>query len=395
MPKRATNILLVLAIIMLGGLLWSRAILSISMGLMAIYAVYYLIQKNITLVSPLFFWSICPLILAFTGIYQAGFTQANLSFLLTLMVYPVAGITAIVAEKYSFTKTISQPWIHAALIALLYPLGWFIFNAKETFELYGRGRTLPVFMDTDHVRFSIFLCSALLFTLLPVSNARYKKISFAVLLGAILFLSVRTGWVIAGIIITGYGIYYLKSKPVRNKHLTRNILIAIIAFITILAITPTVQQKIRYTLYDWNTYNAKGYDSTYSDGVRRAINAVAWKAISEDHATAIGWSAIPSALQQKFTQVLNGQSTEYGWPFNQWLFWWMGSGWWGMVLFSIWLFFPAWYGYQHKNPFLIIWTVAIAFSCLVETTINYQYGALLHVWPLLVCWNKKNSDSKI
>lgn len=394
MPKRATNILLALAIIMLSGLLWSRAILSISMGLMAVYAIYYLKQNKPSFFSPLFIWCISPLLLAFKGIYQAGFTEANLSFLLTLMVYPIAGITAIAGEKFAFTKTVSQPWIHAAFIALLYPLGWFVLHANEAFELYGQGRTLPVFMDTDHIRFSIFLCSALLFTLLPVSNARYKKISFIVLLGAILLLAVRTGWVIAGIIIVGYGIYYLKSKPAINRNRTRNILIALIALIAILVITPTVQQKIRYTLYDWNTYNTKGYDSTYSDGVRRAINTVALKAIKEDHATAIGWSAIPSALQQKFTEVLNGQNTPYGWPFNQWLFWWMGSGWLGMVLFSIWLFYPAWHGFRNKNPFLIIWTLAIAFSCLVETTINYQYGALLHVWPLLVCWQatKKSSN---
>ena len=157
MPKRATNILLALAIIMLGGLLWSRAILSISMGLMAVYAIYYLKQNNADLFSPLFIWCVSPLLLAFTGIYQAGFTEANLSFLLTLMVYPIAGITAIAGEKFAFTKTVSQPWIHASFIALLYPLGWFVLHANEAFELYGQGRTLPVFMDTDHVRFSIFL----------------------------------------------------------------------------------------------------------------------------------------------------------------------------------------------------------------------------------------------
>jgi hypothetical protein len=70
-----------------------------------------------------------------------------------------------------------------------------------------------------------------------------------------------------------------------------------------------------------------------------------------------------------------------------------------MVVFGGWAVDGgAWYYLPHgyftllgmdiatKNPFLIIWTLAIAFSCLVETTINYQYGALLHVWPLLVCW---------
>ncbi len=394
MPKRGTNILLAITIILLSGLLWSRAILSISLGLMAIYAIYYLKKNNATVLTPFFIWCLCPLFLATLGIYQAGFTDANLSFLLTLLVYPIAGITAIAAGEFSISKTISQPWIHAAIIALLYPLGWFVLHAEEAIKIYGQGKTLPVFMDTDHVRFSIFLCSALLFTLLPISNARYKKISFAILLGAIIFLSVRTGWVIASIIIVGYGIYYLQSKPARNPLRNRTISIAVIAIITILAVTPTIQQKIRYTIYDWNNYNTNGYDSTYSDGVRRAINGVALKAISEDQATAIGWSAIPSTLQQKFSQVLNGQKTQYGWPFNQWLFWWMGSGWWGMLLFSIWLFYPAWYGYQHKNPYLIIWTFAMAFSCIIETTLNYQYGALLHVWPILVCWQTFKKSSK-
>ncbi|OYW79175.1 MAG: hypothetical protein B7Z27_06050, partial [Sphingobacteriia bacterium 32-37-4] len=172
MPKRATNILLALAIIMLAGLLWSRAVLSISMGLMAFYAIYYLKKEKETLLSPLFIWSFCPLVLMLMGIYQEGFNASNLQSLLGIMVYPIAGITAIASEKFAFTKTISQPWIHAALIALLYPLGWYVLHAGEAFELYGQGRTLPVFMDTDHVRFSIFLCSALLFALLPISNAR-------------------------------------------------------------------------------------------------------------------------------------------------------------------------------------------------------------------------------
>jgi hypothetical protein len=395
MPKRATNILLAVAIIMLAGLLWSRAILSISMGLMLIYAAYLVFSQKITFVAnPIFVWCLCPVIFMLMGIYQDGFNPSNLQHLLGLLVYPIAGITAIAAEKYSFTKTISQPWIHAALIALLYPIGWFMLHSVEAIDLYGKGKSLPVFMDTDHLRFSIFLCSALLFTLLPVSNARYKKISFAVLLGAIIFLSVRTGWVIAGIILLGYGIIYLQSKTGKNPKQLRNITFAIIVIVAILAITPTIQQKIRYTIYDWNNYNTKGYDSTYSDGVRRALNTAAYKVITEDHATAIGWSAIPSTLQQKFSQQFNGQETQYGWPFNQWLFWWMGSGWWGMLLFSIWLFYPAWYGYRHKNPFLIIWTMAIAFSCLVETTLNYQYGVLLHVWPLLVSWQtfKQSSD---
>lgn len=393
MPNRARNILLALSILLLAGLLWSRALLSIGIGIMAIYAFYFWYLNGTTsLKHPLLIWCCSPLILLFTGMYQQGFTPNNNQLLLTYAVYPIAGLTAIAAEKFDFTKTISQPWIHAALIALVYPLGWFIFYSSTAIEQYGMGKSLPVFMDNDHVRFSMFLCSALLFTLLPVNNARYKKASFIILLMAILFLAVRTAGVMALIILLGYGIHQICNKQLFKKYTAIRLIMAIIGIIAMIGIFPTAQQKIKYTIYDWQQYNQKGYDSSYSDGVRRAVNTVAWKAIHDDHATAIGWSAIPETIKEKFSQEFNGSKTQYGWPFNQWLFWWMGSGWIGMLLFSIWLLYPAWYGFKNNNPFLIIWTFAITVSCLVETTLNYQYGVLLHVWPLLISWQayKKN-----
>ncbi|TAH12877.1 MAG: hypothetical protein EAZ12_02110, partial [Sphingobacteriia bacterium] len=165
MPKRATNILLTVSIVMLAGLLWSRALLSISMGLMLFYALYYWNKNNIgstkSILShfkhPLLIWCCSPVLLLFLGIYQEGFTATNLQLLLTFSVYPIAGFAAIVAEKFDFTKTISQPWFHAALIALLYPIGWFVFHSSIVIEEYGTGKSLPVFMDNDHLRFSIFL----------------------------------------------------------------------------------------------------------------------------------------------------------------------------------------------------------------------------------------------
>lgn len=391
MPKSNSNILLACTIIMLGGLLWSRAVLSISMGVLLIFGVYYAFQQKIKpFQHPLFIWGIAPVVLGFLGIYQQGLNEANGQFLLGLLIYPVACLTAIVSDKNKFATIVSQPWIHAALIALLYPIGWFVLHAAEAIDLYGKGQSLPVFMDTDHLRFSIFLCSALLFTLLPIKNARYKKISFAILLGAIIFLSVRTGWVIASIILVGFGLAFMQF----NKLTWFKSILGIVAMLALLWFVPTSQQKIRYTLYDWKTYTTKGFDAAYSDGVRQAMNKVALKAIQETDAVAIGWSAIPSRMQQEFAQMFNGQKINYGWPFNQWLFWWMGSGWWGMLLFSAWLFYPAWYGYQHNNPFVIIWTIAIALSCLVETTLNYQYGAFLHVWPILVSWLTTKSSSE-
>jgi hypothetical protein len=67
----------------------------------------------------------------------------------------------------------------------------------------------------------------------------------------------------------------------------------------------------------------------------------------------------------------------------------MGSGWLGTFLFSGWLFYPAIVGFKQKNKGLIIWTFAIGISCLVETTLNYQYGVFLHVWPIVILWQQE------
>jgi len=47
-------------------------------------------------------------------------------------------------------------------------------------------------------------------------------------------------------------------------------------------------------------------------------------------------------------KIFSCKNTEFGWPFNQWLYWWMGSGWWGMLLFSGWLLYPIILGFQQK-----------------------------------------------
>jgi hypothetical protein len=116
MPKRGTNILLTVSIIMLAGLLWSRALLSISMGLMLIYALYYWNKYNICsaktitlyLKNPLLIWCCSPILLLFLGIYQEGFTSTNLQLLLTFSVYPIAGLTAIASEKFDFVKWVKE-----------------------------------------------------------------------------------------------------------------------------------------------------------------------------------------------------------------------------------------------------------------------------------------------
>ncbi|MBL7759808.1 MAG: hypothetical protein JNK08_03845 [Sediminibacterium sp.] len=386
MQEKGKKILLVLTLLLLGGLLWSRAVLSISTGLWLIAAMVIL-HKDLPAVfrHPLVWWGFAPLLLLLMGIWQQPLEKSNWELLLNYGVYPVAALSAVAISKIQFIRTMVPMWIHAAMLAMLYPLGWFVLHSAEAIAQYGSGQSLPVFMGNDHLRFGMFICSALLLCLLPENPLRYKKTALILLTGSVLFLSVRTAWVMLFIVLGGFALYSLIGSANKTKILLRAATLVILTAAA-LWFLPTANQKIRYSLYDWEQFNSKGYDSTYSDGVRRAINTAAWQQIQNNEPAAVGWAAVPAQLQAQFAISFNGSKAPFGWPFNQWLFWWMGSGWWGMLMFTGWLFFPACYGLKRKNPFLVLWTLAIAASCLVECNLNYQFGAFLHAWPLALLW---------
>ncbi len=387
MKLNRKNIAAALMILLMAGLLWSRALLSIVTGLWVVYFLLNPIEsKKLIFKNNLLLWCLAPLLLFFAGAWQDLSNEKNYQLLLTFCAYPIAGLAATYFDKNLLVKKIIPIWIIIALIALLYPLGWFLLHSKEAIVGYGSGKSLPVFMDNDHIRFGIFLCSALLFSLIPFIKTITTKIVFLILVSSILFLAVRTSWAMVFVIVIGYLLnsFITNSTPNKKQLLWKTLGGILVVLILIFSI-PTAKQKIAYTIFDWQQYNSQQYDSSYSDGVRRAINNVSWKMISQKKIESIGWAAIPSTLQTNFSEQYNSSSVQFGWPFNQWLFWWLGSGWLGAILFTIWLFYPAYIGWKQKNIFLITWTIAIAVSCLVECTLNYQYGVFLHVWPIVFC----------
>ncbi|MEN9599633.1 MAG: hypothetical protein RL596_1952, partial [Bacteroidota bacterium] len=67
-----------------------------------------------------------------------------------------------------------------------------------------------------------------------------------------------------------------------------------------------------------------------------------------------------------------------------------------LLCFTAWLLYPIGWGYKTKQKEIIIWSIAIAVSCLVEANLNFQFGILLHAWPLwLVTLSNNGIVSKV
>jgi hypothetical protein len=380
-----------LFILLLAGLFWSRALLSIVQGVWALYAIGQLFQsKSFHFKDPIFIWSLVPLCCWTLGAFQHPLAMANFDYALTLAVYPATVLVVKTIPTKIIKKQLLYCWLAATAIGLVLPIYWYINHQIGAHNLLGSGQALPTFMDTDHVRFSILLCSSVL--LLLSDSLIAKKIRFTLVLLLtilILFLAVRTGWVLLFFILIFYSILLVVEKKNIKPF---NVLVSLLfmALITAAAyyLFPTIQQKIAYTIWDWQQFQPGKFNANYSDGTRRALNYAAFKSIESGEGSNIGWSSIPAILNQSLVHYFSGVNTNFGWPFNQWLFWWMGSGWWGTLLFSAWLFYPAIVGFKQKNKGLIIWSFAIAISCLAEATLNYQFGVFLHVWPIVIFWQQ-------
>jgi O-antigen ligase len=97
---------------------------------------------------------------------------------------------------------------------------------------------------------------------------------------------------------------------------------------------PTIQQKWAYMVYDWQQFDQSADRLGYSDGARRLINSLAWETIEKNKWPGVGWGNISSVMEINFLEKFPEQKLSFGWPFNQWLFWWLGAGISGLLLFS-------------------------------------------------------------
>lgn len=370
--------------------------LSIATLLLALSGCIFISKKDRrSVLVPLHGWAIMlPILFCMSAApFEWGTTSTRVGQ--TLLGYFAIVVGGLYMRYFSLEAVWKKIWMMAAAIAAAIPLSWLITHPMQAIDRIKIGKTLPVPMDGDHLRFSIFIASALLLSL--TLDNKIKKYASIYFTATLLLLSVRTGIVLAALIVAGQ-LPLVISRRTKNRnvgtlerqqlddrrwtmeHRKKAIVYSLWSMVFLLSF-PFLYQKINYALYDWQQFNINGYNPNYSDGVRRAMNTAAMK--SEVPFGGVGWEQITPVLSKSF-YTLYHQSLPFGWPFNQWLFWWMGAGVIGTIIFSAWLLYPIYHGWKTKQYTLCIWALAITFTCFTETTLNYQFGVFLHIWPLLL-----------
>ncbi|MBY0348386.1 MAG: hypothetical protein K2W79_09010 [Hydrotalea flava] len=152
-----------LFVLMLLGLLFSRAVLSISMAVWLITIIAFRLQHPFPKEKhPLLYWSLIPLVLFVVGAWQLPFQKDTYDFLLNLCTYPIAFFAVHLLYASIDGNKIIRIWIVVAFLSSIYPLSWYATHFQEAVIKYGSGQSMPVWMDHDHIRYSIFYAVLLL-----------------------------------------------------------------------------------------------------------------------------------------------------------------------------------------------------------------------------------------
>lgn len=243
--------------------------------------------------------------------------------------------------------------------------------------LYEKGQVAYTLMNGDHQRFSIWIsgCLALSWYAWLMEHkkpALYFIIWFTLFL---IFLSVRTGWLFTGLVTVAGGLVWLQRQQKRVYWIR-----AIVGVVILSALTysiPFVRNKIHYMQWEW-TEKKEAEKLGSSDAVRRIVNENALQLIREN---SLGWGEAYAAevLEAKNSFSLKSDNS-YKWPFNQYLKWLLSAGWFMGLLPLLLIIYLLYRLYFTRNYLTAVWVLFIALTGLYESTLEMQYGFFLAVF---------------
>jgi O-antigen ligase len=246
-------------------------------------------------------------------------------------------------------------------------------------------------VGNDHVRFSLLVTVAVLYSLLQLtirpgasSVFRILYVALAVFFGIYLHvLAVRTGLVClySGLIVLL--IVWLIRKREKIKFiilLLGMVAVPIIAYFVL----PTFRNRVSYMRYDLSLLGHRGAITGSDDGNRLVSLEAGWLIMNQHPVTGVGFGDLRSATENFYDSYYPGRPpADRILPSSEWLFYGAGLGWTGAILFSICLIVPAFAKPLRRNPYWWLVNVLLASSYLFDIGLEVQYGVFIHAFILL------------
>ncbi|MBI3137885.1 MAG: O-antigen ligase family protein [Sphingobacteriales bacterium] len=367
---------LLLVALLLTGLFFSRALLSLLVGLSVLLLLIPSVRKEFTAVfkKPLLFLvtGIPVFYLYLFFIDPDSYTLERLLFYLSIV-----GMLCLAHYMAATTELLLPFLLSLAVLSTLPTLADMLLNTGLA-PLYGKGQVAYILMKGDHQRFSIWIsgCLGLSWYLFVLEKKKWASVFILFFSLFLIVLAVRTGWLFILLVTLAGGLMYLRRK--RSRRLWWSSLLAVLLLGGLAMSIPFVRNKIRYVQWEWSE-RREAEKLGASDAVRRMVNETAWTLIT-DHPAGLGSRKAEKRLKEEVDKAYPQSHINYEWPFNQYLYWWLTAGWILGSLPIVLLLFLLYRLYFTRNYFTAVWVIFMAMTCIYESTLEMQYGLFLAVF---------------
>lgn len=373
------------------GLLFSRAILSIVMGAGFLYVLFdarmgdnskrLLRLAAVFAVVLLFFYGYVFLLDNNPVLAERFFLGISVISIVWLAAY-IAGSSPLVTHLIIFIGM-------ASCIPTLADM----FFQKNLAAAYEKGQIAKTLMDGDHQRFSIWISGCLALAWLSFSRSGKKWLVFCIAFLSLFLvaLAVRTGWLFL-LLISVAALLYIFFKKIKNSSGFWLIIIVAVSIVGAALMIPFVKKKISYVVWEWKQKEEAGKLAA-SDATRRMVNSEAL-ALVKQHPAGMGISDGPENLKQRVKEKYPQINDLYGWPFNQYLYWWLIAGWIAGSLPLVFLLYLLVRFIIGKMIVTATWFLFILVTCLYESTLEMQYGLFLAVFFTTIFYKWERSEQR-
>ncbi len=379
--KLAEQITPALLVLLMIGLLFSRALLSFASVAMIIP--FILNYPGLTKTK----WPLTAIALILLPVIVSGCWSADKQVWINSVLVKVPLLTILLglsASKLTQRTWQKLVWVYLVIIATgcCWSLFQYLGDRHAIQESYLRAKVMPTPADQDYIRFSWMVGIGVFLGLKCLFLTRDKKMR-ALIASFIIFLVIylhvlasKTGLLslYSGCCIYLFYIIIIQKKWKLGAGLVLTLIISVILAYTNL---PTLHNRVQYVVYDFNNYSRGNYIPGYNDAARWLSIKAGYAITQQNPFTGVGFGDLPVAVNQ-WHQKTHPDSYDYErfLPANEWLVYGAGSGWPGLLVFTAGIFF-LFYLTTAKDPLSVILSATACIPFLTDDSLEGQYGVIL------------------
>jgi len=379
--KQSERLVILFLILLIAGLFFSRALLSFASVAMVLPFLYHTkdIYQNKLL---LFAIGLIFLPVLYSGIYS----DDKLRWINSLSV-KIPLLTLFLGLAY--TQISERVWNKLILLYLVlvsigccWSLWHYFLDPYAIQQSYLKAKVLATPADNDYVKFSWMVVTGFFLGVKILGKMPFNRLYLAIsciLVFLVLYLhllAAKTGLVClyAGGIIYLFFICFIQKKWKMGVILFSGILIFTVFSYDLF---PTLRNRVQYVVYDFGNYSKGHFLPGYNDAARWLSIKAGYAVMQKNPIMGVGFGDIKKAVTEwDVTNYPASYEYERFLPTNEWLVYGAGSGWTGMLLFSIGLLLLL-YLTTSKDPVSIILAVISCIPFITDDSLEGQYGVIL------------------